>query len=65
MRKSGGRPDVDIAALRAAAGDGNAPRFWRGLDELADTPEFRDHKENEFPHGANDPEAQSSTAANC
>src|SRR5579872_865287 len=48
--------DVDISALRnPAAGTG---RFWRGLDELADTPEFRNHKENEFPHGANDPDAK-------
>src|SRR5580704_14844693 len=52
------RPDVDIEALRATAGSGNAPRFWRGMEEIADTPEFRDHKENEFPHGANDPEAK-------
>ena len=27
------------------------------MEELADTPEFRDHKENEFPHAANDPGA--------
>src|ERR1039458_3192815 len=55
--KNGGRFDVDIAALRKAASGGNSPRFWRSLDELADTPDFRDHKENEFPHGANDPGA--------
>jgi molybdopterin-containing oxidoreductase family iron-sulfur binding subunit len=55
--KNGGRPDVDVATLRYAKNDGNAPRFWRSLDELADTPEFRDHLENEFPHGANDPAA--------
>ena len=47
-----------MAAARNDAAEGNSPRFWRGLDELADTPEFRDHKENEFPHGANDPEAK-------
>jgi MoCo/4Fe-4S cofactor protein with predicted Tat translocation signal len=52
-RKNAGLPDVDISALRMAA---ETPRFWRGLDELADTPEFRNHKENEFPHGASDPE---------
>jgi molybdopterin-containing oxidoreductase family iron-sulfur binding subunit len=52
------RPDVDIASLRLLASDGKAPRFWRGIQELADTPEFRDHKENEFPHGANDPGAK-------
>jgi MoCo/4Fe-4S cofactor protein with predicted Tat translocation signal len=55
--KNGGRPDVDIATLRHSAREGNTPRFWRGLDELAGTPEFRDHAENEFPHGANDPNA--------
>ncbi len=52
--KNGGRPDVDIAALRQATSEGHTPRFWRSLDELAGTPEFRDHAENEFPHGAND-----------
>src|SRR6202140_2159125 len=57
-RKNAGQPDVDISALRKSASSGETPRFWRGLDELADTPEFRDHKENEFPHGANDPEAK-------
>ncbi len=57
-RKSAGPPDVDISALGKAVGSGETTRFWRGLDELADTPEFRNHKENEFPHGANDPEAK-------
>jgi len=57
-RKNGERPGLDIGPLQAAASDGNAPRFWRGLEELADTPEFRNHKENEFPHGANNPGAQ-------
>ena len=27
-------------------------RYWRSLDELADTPEFRQWVENEFPAGA-------------
>lgn len=57
-KKDGGQPDVNIADLRTMSGDGNAPRFWRGMEELANTPEFRDHKENEFPHGANDPNAK-------
>src|SRR5271169_6144378 len=56
--KNGGRPDVEIAALRMTNGNEDSPRFWRSLDELADTAEFRDHKENEFPHGANDTEAK-------
>jgi molybdopterin-containing oxidoreductase family iron-sulfur binding subunit len=57
-RKNSGAPDVDISVLRDAAAEGATPRFWRGLDELADTPEFRNHMENEFPHGPNDPEAK-------
>ena len=57
-KKNTGRPDVDIAVLRDATSQGNTPRFWRSLDELAETPEFRDHAENEFPHGANDPDAK-------
>src|SRR5579872_714604 len=57
-RKSADQPDVDISTLRNAASGGETPRFWRGLDELADTPQFRNHKENEFPHGANDPDAR-------
>jgi MoCo/4Fe-4S cofactor protein with predicted Tat translocation signal len=57
-RKNGQHPGEEIAALPNASGEANAPRFWRGLEELAGTPEFLDHKENEFPHGANDPAAK-------
>ncbi|MBL9002207.1 MAG: TAT-variant-translocated molybdopterin oxidoreductase [Phycisphaerae bacterium] len=27
-------------------------RVWRSIEDLADTPEFREHLEKEFPHGA-------------
>ena len=57
-RNSAAQPDVDISVLRKSASAGNTPQFWRGLDELADTPEFQNHKENEFPHGATDTEAK-------
>ena len=57
-RKNGEQTSGEMTAARNDAAEGNSPRFWRGLDELADTPEFRDHKENEFPHGANDSEAK-------
>ncbi|HLP08030.1 MAG TPA: TAT-variant-translocated molybdopterin oxidoreductase [Opitutaceae bacterium] len=30
----------------------NGPRYWRSLDELADTPGFREHLKREFPQGA-------------
>jgi len=56
-RTNATRPDVGISALRKAATGAGAPRYWRGLEQLAGTPEFLNHKENEFPHGANDPDA--------
>ena len=31
-------------------------RYWRGLDELADTPEFKDWLHREFPQGASEME---------
>ena len=57
-RKSASPYDVDISALRSASSAGQGPRYWRGLEELADTPEFRNHLENEFPHGPNDPDTK-------
>jgi len=57
-RKNASPYDVDISALRSASGAGQGPRYWRGLEELADTPEFRNHLENEFPHGPNDPDTK-------
>jgi molybdopterin-containing oxidoreductase family iron-sulfur binding subunit len=38
--------------LVGSAGSGRA--YWRGLDDLADTPEFREHLEREFPSGASE-----------
>jgi len=34
----------------------NARRYWRSLDELADTPEFKDWLHREFPQGASEME---------
>jgi MoCo/4Fe-4S cofactor protein with predicted Tat translocation signal len=48
------RTDAPAKPERGARGR----RLWRGLEELADTPEFRAHLENEFPHGPNDPAAK-------
>ena len=57
-RKRDAAPDADVSALRRDSPDVKTPRFWRGLDELAETPEFVNFRENEFPHGANDPETK-------
>src|SRR5580704_15129443 len=51
------RPDVNLADLCKRSGDDSAPKMWRSLDELAGTGEFRNHLENEFPHGPNDAKA--------
>ncbi len=52
----GGRPTnltQPKSALTDIGGyDLQGPRYWRSLDELADTPEFRQWVENEFPAGA-------------
>jgi len=48
---------AELAALPAMAGTVNAPgglRAWRSLDEVADTTEFRDYLEREFPAGASE-----------
>lgn len=42
-------------------------KYWRGYDELEDTPEFRDWLEKEFPRGASEvsgPEADETTRRN-
>ena len=34
--------------------DLSGPKYWRSLDELADTPGFREHMAREFPEGASE-----------
>ena len=43
---------LDLDALRARLASGNGPDLWRGLEELADTPEFRERLRREFPQDA-------------
>ena len=33
---------------------GSGRKYWRSLDELAETPEFRQWLEREFPEGASE-----------
>jgi MoCo/4Fe-4S cofactor protein with predicted Tat translocation signal len=44
---------VDLAAVRAKLAQENGKRFWQSLEQLAETKEYREFLENEFPH---DPE---------
>lgn len=39
----------DIASLREKLAGSDGPRFWRSLDAVADSPEFRDYLAAEFP----------------
>ena len=40
---------IDLAAARARLAQDGEKRLWQSLEELSDTKEFRDFKENEFP----------------
>jgi len=50
-RKTGG---PDLAALRARLADETGPRYWRSLDELAETEEFQEFLHREFPQAASE-----------
>jgi molybdopterin-containing oxidoreductase family iron-sulfur binding subunit len=41
---------MDLDAIRARQKAAGAQRLWRGLEELAETPEHRAFLEHEFPH---------------
>ena len=44
-----GAADHDLGASRARLGASGGRRFWRSLEELADSPDFRRRLEAEFP----------------
>jgi molybdopterin-containing oxidoreductase family iron-sulfur binding subunit len=51
-------PSFSISDLRIRIDEKQGKAYWRGLDELAETPEFQQELEREFPQGAtewNDP----------
>jgi MoCo/4Fe-4S cofactor protein with predicted Tat translocation signal len=45
---------IDLAAIRAKLDGVQGKRYWRSLEELADTKEFRDMLHREFPAGASE-----------
>ncbi|NNJ09603.1 TAT-variant-translocated molybdopterin oxidoreductase [Chloroflexales bacterium ZM16-3] len=52
------KQNSDLDAVRAQLRNARGPQLWRSLDQMADTPAFRDLVEREFPQGAselNDP----------
>lgn len=45
---------LDLVAVRQRLRSSRGPAYWRSLDELADTAQFRDVLEREFPRGASE-----------
>jgi MoCo/4Fe-4S cofactor protein with predicted Tat translocation signal len=43
-------PQIDLAAVRSTLAKSGETRMWRGLDELAETREFRDFRDHEYPY---------------
>ncbi len=46
------RPPLDLAAIRERLASASGPEYWRGLEEIAATDEFRDFLAHEFPENA-------------
>ncbi|HEY3322331.1 MAG TPA: TAT-variant-translocated molybdopterin oxidoreductase [Planctomycetota bacterium] len=44
--------EIDLSAIRARLAGAQGPRYWRSIEELADTPEFRALVQREFPNQA-------------
>src|SRR5438876_10204933 len=40
---------LDLAAMKAKLAEAQGPEYWRSLEELAQTPEFQQILEDEFP----------------
>ena len=49
---------IDLAAIRERVDTDAGKHFWRGLEELAETPEYVSFLHHEFPH---DPQKESGT----
>ncbi len=49
-----GKVDLDAEAASAAPLANNGQRVWRSVDEFAQTPDFREFVEREFPKGASE-----------
>lgn len=52
MTTNSNNTSLDLNAIRARLSGSQGQQLWRSLDELADTDEFRELVEREFPQGA-------------
>lgn len=46
------RKNFDIASIRKRLNETNGKKYWRSLEEIAETEEFQDFLKHEFPAGA-------------
>src|SRR5512142_1281236 len=46
--------DLDLTALRARLARESGPRYWRGLEALAETEEFQEFLHRELPENASE-----------
>jgi MoCo/4Fe-4S cofactor protein with predicted Tat translocation signal len=47
-------PHFDLAAVRARLDGARGQQYWRSLDEISETPEFKEMLHREFPNGASE-----------
>jgi len=45
-------PSLDLGAIRSSLASENGPRFWRSLEELADSATFAEYLHHEYPRQA-------------
>lgn len=50
MNESNPQPKIDLSAVREKLKGLKGPAYWRSLDEVADTPEFQQWVDDEFPN---------------
>ena len=49
MRSKGNQQELTLEAARAKLAGQTGKKYWRSVDELADTPAFRETVQREFP----------------
>src|SRR4051794_8398404 len=45
---------LDLAGIRARLDGARGQQYWRSLDEISETPEFKEMLQREFPNGASE-----------
>src|SRR3954470_10156830 len=54
MKSPNMSPKIDLASIRARLDGVRGQQYWRSLDEISETPEFKEMLQREFPNGASE-----------